>query len=83
MELSSTGFTRFSEVENFRKYECNITHWSANLLLGISRLPIPFFITSKDTTCKIYLNDQEYETLLIFLNNDFEIFIQSFLKDRG
>ena len=84
MELTQLGFERFKNAGvEFRKYICPISSWNGNLVLGLSRIPTPFYMSMEDRKeYHFYINDDEYEMMLILLDKDLESFCQHFLKER-
>jgi hypothetical protein len=69
----------------FHKYECSVPAWTGALLLGLNRMPCPYFIESSSklgnpgehfTFC---IPDEEYAMMLMFLNNDLTQFVKGFL----
>ena len=86
MRLTKIGYEwlKLAEVQ-FNKYECHVPTWSGALLLGLSKMPCPYYIESENKTGNpmspfmFCIPDDEYAMLLMFTNNDLVMFAKSFL----
>ena len=85
MRLSKQGFLRFTQAGiDFNKYECEIKSWTGFLITGLSRVKAPYYIEERtEPSMKLrynfYIADEEYAMLLMFSNNDLELFAKGFL----
>jgi hypothetical protein len=87
MRLTEMGYNWFTKAGIvFHKYECSVPAWNGALLLGLSRMPCPYFIESSsklgnfDEHFTFCIPDEEYAMMLMFLNNDLIQFAKGFLR---
>lgn len=83
LRLNRMGLERFQQAEiKFNKYEVHIPTWTGSLILGLNRMPAPFYIeplAKYSVDYDFYISDEEYAMLLMFMDNNLILFAKGFL----
>ena len=84
MRLALHGYRTFTRAGiEFFDFDFDTTHLTGNTILGLSRMPCPFYLeVSKNRsseTGELSIADPEYAILLKFVDSDIRAFARTFL----